>query len=353
MTTSSDPHSELPIIARCVELALAGIGREYPNHVSLVMTADEDARPPRDLTPIFYGCFDWHSAVHSHWTLVRILRLHSGLPQADTARGALASAFTTDKVAHEVAYIGAPHRSGFERPYGLAWLLQLCAELREWQGQGSSEAGAWREALTPLEDLAAGRLRAWLPTLLAPIRSGEHSQTAFALGLVLDWARTAGDDAFAQVIGERARSFFVSDVSAPIAYEPSGYDFVSPVLGEADLMRRILEPGEFGDWLDRFLPSPESEAVLTWLTPVVSPDPADGKQSHLEGLNLSRASMLEGIVSALPETHPWARVLRPAAERHAAAGLESLSGDHYAGTHWLGSFATYLLTRRGIGDARH
>ncbi len=168
------------------------------------------------------------------------------------------------------------------------------------------------------------------------------------MGLTLDWARGVGDDAFVQLIEDRARTFFAGDVLAPIAYEPSGYDFVSPVLGEADVMRRVMAPDEFAKWLNAFLPDLESDAARAWLIPAVSPDPSDGKQSHLEGLNLSRAFMLEGIVSGLAETDPRRPALETAARHHAAAGLESIEGDHYAGTHWLGSFATYLLTRRGL-----
>lgn len=336
------------MLARCAEMALAGLHREYPNHVALVMTSDDDARPPRELTPVFYGCFDWHSAVHSHWTLVRLLRLGLASAHAGRAREGLDTGFTASRVAREVEYIGAPHRGGFERPYGLAWLLQLCAELREWEREGDGTARRWRETLEPLERLVARRLAAWLPPLIAPIRTGEHSQTAFALGLVLDYAHATSDADFLALARDRARDFFANDVAAPIAYEPSGYDFVSPALAEADVMRRVLHGTRFVEWFDRFLPDADSHALGRWLTPVRSPDPSDGKLSHLDGLNLSRAWMLEGITSSLPDGHAAHGRLVTAARQHAAAGLASLNGDHYAGTHWLGSFATYLLTQRGL-----
>ena len=330
--------------ARIARMVLDAIGREYPSHVSHALFSDADAHPPRELTPAFFGSFDWHSAVHGHWTLARLARLELEAAFAPEARAALARSLTPERIAGELAYVSAKGREGFERPYGLAWLLQLAAELREWE---DPDAVRWREALAPLEAHAARRLAEWLPRLHWPVRSGEHSQTAFALGLALDWAKTAGED-LGSLIESRARELYGNDVAAPVAYEPSGHDFLSPALGEADLMRRVLPPGEFKAWLDRFLPGLGDETSRRWLTPVVSPDPSDGKLSHLDGLSLSRAWMLEGVAAGLPEADPRRAFLAAAAIDHGAAGLAAVTGEHYAGAHWLGSFAVYLTTRRGL-----
>lgn len=334
------------LVERCAGFALAAIGREYPNHLSLHLARDEDLAPPRRLTPMFYGAFDWHSAVHGHWTLVRAARLLGGGDTAAAARATLHRSLTPAHVAGELAFLAAPGRRGFERPYGLAWLLQLAAELREWQ---DPDAARWRDTLAPLEAHAAGVIGEWLPKLPWPVRVGEHAQTAFALGLVLDWARTRGDEVLAQRIAERAGHWFGADRAAPVAYEPSGHDFLSPALGEADLMRRVLRTDAFTPWLHGFLPQPGSGVFTGWLEPVTSPDPTDGKLSHLDGLNLSRAWMLEGIAAALPAGDPFVTPLRDAARRHRSRGLAALDPDAYAGAHWFGSFALYLVTGRGRG----
>ena len=338
-------NEDSELATRFAELVLAAIHREYPSHILHLMHSDADARPPRELTPAFFGSFDWHSCVHGHWCLARLARRFPGAPFETRARAALAASLTHERIAGEVAYAGAGSRQHFERPYGLAWLLQLCAELREW---GDTDARAWHAALAPLETLAAHRLAGWLPRLLWPIRSGEHFQTAFALGLALDWARAAGDDAFAALVERRARDYHGNDANAAIAYEPSGQDFLSPALGEADLMRRVLPRAEFADWLRRFLPDLDGAAARRWLTPVTSPDPADGKLAHLDGLNLSRAWMLEGVASALEATDPRRAFLLDRARAHADAGLAAVTGEHYAGGHWLGTFAVYLITCRGV-----
>ncbi len=332
-------------LGRFAEMALACLHREYPHHFVHLVRGDQDVLPPRAVSPAFHGCFDWHSAVHGHWCLVRVLRCAPHAPVAARARAALGESLTTERIAGELRTLSAPERQGFERPYGLAWLLQLGAELRGWP---DPIAGAWVRALEPLESLAAQRMGEWLPKLRWPVRSGEHSQTAFALGLTLDWARIAEDRDLARLIRSRALDFYGKDAGAPLAYEPSGHDFLSPILGEADLMRRVLAPGEFARWLDHFIPDLGSEAATRWLAPVSSGDPADGKLAHLDGLNLSRAWMLEGIAEALPRDHALRPALEHAAARHRDIGLGSVTGEHYAGAHWLGSFAVYLMTRRGV-----
>jgi hypothetical protein len=330
--------------ARLVDLILAAVHREYPSHVTHLLQGDDDARPPRELTPAFYGSFDWHSAVHGHWALARLARLLPDSPAEARARAGLERSLTSANIVREVAYVSAPGRAGFERPYGLAWLLQLCAELREWQDES---AARWQVALEPLEGVCMEHLRTWLPKLQWPIRTGLHSQSAFALGLALDWARAAGNGTFDALGRQRALAWHGEDRDAPIAYEPSGHDFLSPALGEADLMRRVLEADAFAEWLDRFLPGLGDERTSRWLTPVASSDRADGHLAHLDGLNLSRAWMLREIAAALPSDDSRAAILREASRAHAEPGLEAVTDEHYAGAHWLGSFAVYALTRRG------
>jgi hypothetical protein len=294
--------------------------------------------------------------VHGHWALARLARLVPGAPWHGRVIEALGRSLTPERLQGELDYLSGEGRQGFERPYGLAWLLQLAAELRAWargaDADGVTDAArTWHAALEPLERLAAERIVALLERLPWPVRGGEHAQTAFALGLTLDWAREAGRDDVTRAVSTRALDYYAADRGAPIAYEPSGHDFLSPALGEADLMRRVQDTTSFAAWLDRFLPAPDAPAARAWLTPVTSPDRSDGKLSHLDGLNLSRAWMLEGIAHALPGAHPARAPFAEAARRHAQAGLASVPAEHYAGMHWLGSFAVYLLTRRGIDEA--
>ena len=332
---------------RFAQLALDCVHREYPNKISHLLRSEEEVAPPCELTPAFCGCFDWHSSVHGHWLLARVARATPGSPVAEAAKEALAESLTDDNLAAEVAYLNVPDRTTFERPYGLAWLLQLVAELDEW-GADDIEAAAWRARLRPLEDLAADRFADWLPKLAYPIRTGEHSQTAFAFGLVLDWARTTGRDDLEQLLVARSRDLYRADRDCPLAYEPSGQDFLSPCLAEADLMRRVLPPEEYTVWLGGFLPQVPLDGHSSWLPIGVVTDRADGKLAHLDGLNLSRAWMLDGIASALPFEDPRRAAIVAARDAHADSALAAVSADHYEGGHWLGSFATYLVTRRGI-----
>ena len=324
---------------RIAALALDSIHREYPNKISHVLTSDADAAPPRQLTPAFYGCYDWHSAVHNHWLLARLARLLPDAPFAGAARRALRQSLTRQNVAAEIAYLDAAGRQSFERPYGLAWLLLLALELDEANDAWSIELSA---NLLSLERNAVARLSEWLSKLTHPVRSGEHSQTAFALGLMLDYARGKNDASFTELLVRRATDFYFRDRECPLHYEPSGEDFLSPGLAEADLVRRLLAPPEFASWLSGFFDFPLP------VEPVVSPDRGDPKFSHLDGLNLSRAWMMEGVACGLPQADPRRTALQSMARDHAEAGLSAISGEHYVGSHWLGTFAVYLLTRRGI-----
>jgi hypothetical protein len=333
-------------LSRFAMLALACVHREYPNKIAHHLNADGDVKPPRELTPAFYGCYDWHSCVHGHWLLARLARTEPQAGYVARARAALDRSLTPANIAGEVRYLETEGRTSFERPYGLAWLLQLAAELREWHDR---DARRWSAALGPLEQAAVKRLGGWLPKLTRPVRSGEHSQTAFALGLMLDWSRIAADRDFKALAGFHASRFYLNDRSAPLAYEPSGEDFLSPALAEADVMRRVMAPGEFAGWLGQFLPAIPRDASPDWLKPGVVTDPTDGKLVHLDGLNLSRAWMLEGIAHGLPKGDPRVSSLRATAEVHRASGLNAITGKHYEGGHWLGTFAVYLVTGRGLG----
>jgi len=349
--TSADGGFDAKAADRFAKLALACVHKEYPNKIAHVLNSDADVAPPRKLTPAFCGCYDWHSSVHGHWLLVRLLRTFPDAPFAKDARAALKQSLTAENLKQEASYIKGEGRSSFERPYGLSWLLQLCAELREWDDPDAKE---WSANLKPLEDVAVGRLTNWLPKLSHPVRIGEHDQTAFGLGLMFDYGRAAKNDAFAKLVRDSAKKFFLADKNCPLNYEPSGEDFLSPCLGEADVMRRVLPQKEFSNWLKTFMPQipvgREGSENADWLKVAISPDPSDPKLAHLDGLNSSRAWMLEGIVSALPEDDPRRVALEAAADAHRRAGLAAVTGEHYEGGHWLGSFAVYLTTRRGIAD---
>jgi len=316
-----------------------------------VLSGDADVQPPRSLTPAFYGCYDWHSAVHAHWLLARIARRFPGSETANAARAALAVSLTPENIGPEVDYMRGQGRTSFERPYGLAWLLALAAELRSCN---DPQARTWVAALSPLEAEAAARIASWLPKLHYPIRIGEHSQTAFAFGLIHDWARIAGNSSMLALLESRGRDYYLGDRDCPLAYEPSGEDFLSPCLAEADFVRRILPATEYAAWLTGFLPRIPRTASADWLAPGVVTDRSDPKLAHIDGLNLSRAWMLEGIAAGLPKGDRRLAALAAAARAHAAAALPAVTGEHYEGGHWLGTFATYYATRAGLPatDAR-
>lgn len=340
------PKFDAKAAERFANLALACVGKEYPNKISHLLKSDADVAPPRKLTPAFYGCYDWHSSVHGHWLLARLIKTFPDAPFAKPAREALRKSLTAENLKHEAAYLRGEGRASFERPYGMAWLLQLVVELSEWD---DPQAREMLTNLAPLEQAVRDRLTTWLGKLSHPVRIGEHNQTAFALGLMIDYAWATKNEQIGEVAVNKAHEFFARDRDCAMNYEPSGEDFLSPCLGEADAMRRVLSPDEFPKWLSEFLPRIPATAKTDWLPPVVSPDPSDPKLAHLDGLNLSRAWMLEGIVSGLPADDPRRPALIAAAEAHRRAGLAAVTGAHYEGGHWLGSFAVYLVTKRGLG----
>ncbi|MEP0190398.1 MAG: DUF2891 domain-containing protein [Erythrobacter sp.] len=326
-------------------LALDCVHREYPNKIAHVLQSKDDARTPSELTPAFYGCYDWHSSVHGHWLLSRVLATQPDTAFADAIRAKLSRSFTDENIAAEVEYYVGKGRASFERPYGIAWYLQLVLELEESDDPQMSE---WRETLRPLEDKIVEQVKDWLPKLSYPIRLGTHNQSAFAFGLMLDYAREVGDKELAAALEAKTLAFHRNDVNCPLAYEPSGEDFLSPCLMEADLMRRVLAQDEFAAWLGEFLPQIPKSGGADWLEPGIVLDASDGKLVHLDGVNLSRAWALEGIASALPEGDNRLAALQASAELHKEEGIKAVSDEHYSGSHWLASFATYLTTRRGI-----
>jgi hypothetical protein len=346
MAEEAAPTFDAKAAERFAGLALACVAKEYPNKISHLLNSDADVAPPRKLTPAFYGCYDWHSSVHGHWLLVRLVKTFPNAAFAKPAREALRKSLTAENLKQEAAYLRGEGRASFERPYGMAWLLQLVAELAEWD---DPQAREMLTNLAPLEDAVRDRLRTWLPKLSHPVRIGEHNQTAFALGLILDYAFATKNKDLGKIAANKTEEFFQKDKDCSLNYEPSGEDFLSPCLGEADAMRRVMAPDEFPKWLGKFLPQIPTTAKSDWLPVTVSPDPSDPKLAHLDGLNLSRAWMLEGILSVLPENDVRRPALVAAAEAHRRAGLAAVTGAHYEGGHWLGSFAVYLATKRGIG----
>jgi len=345
------PAVELPaaregvVTDRFALFALSCVHREYPNKISHVLNTEDDAKPARELYPVFYGCYDWHSSVHGHWLLVRTLNTDPETPLRPAILEALGRSFTPANIAGELAYFQSPDRASFERPYGTAWFLQLMTELRQ---ADLPEAAGWVETLQPLEAFIRAETISWLGKLVYPIRIGTHNSTSFAFGLMLDWADATGDAEFRFVLAAKAMAFHANDVNCPLAYEPSGEDFLSPCLMEADLMRRVLTQAEYAAWLMAFLPQVPLDGRADWLSPGIVLDPADGKLVHLDGVNLSRAWAMEGIASALPRDDARIPALLSAAAVHKETGIAAVSDQHYAGSHWLASFATYLETKRGI-----
>ena len=352
----SKPPSSLPELSaelaeRFAGLAAEGILREYPNKPGNVMQDAAGVRAPRQMHPAFYGSFDWHSSVHGHWMLVRLLRVGPALPSELRARihAGLNAHLTPAAIAAEVAYFEEPGQGSFERMYGWAWALRLAAELDAWQIEQADDAQvkAWREAIRPLEELLVAKIPPYLERLEWPIRVGVHQDSGFALGQILDYADQTKRSKLAATVRQRALEYYGSDTAYPARFEPSGEDFFSSGLNEADLMRRVLAPEDFSNWLQDFLPGLADGEVPRLLEPVGVRDLTDGKLVHLAGLNLSRAWCLLGIASALPAEDPRAAVCLQSAAEHYEVGLGYLFSGDYAGEHWLASFAVYLVTASG------
>lgn len=322
-------------------IALGAILREYPNKPEHVLAGPEDLDSPRGLHPAFFGAYDWHSAVHGHWMLARLLRLFPDLPEAAEIRSTLDAHLTAEHLLAEADYFDHPDRRSFERPYGWAWLLKLVEELDGWD---DPDVARWRANLRPLESVIVGRYLDFFPKQTYPIRTGVHPNTAFGLAFAHDYASAVGNEDLRGLVASRARDYFEDDTDAPARWEPSGADFFSATLMEADLMRRVLPSEEFPGWFSRFLPGVTEGEPASLLGPAEVTDRTDPQLVHLDGLNLSRAWCMRSIAAALPDADPARAVLRSSADRHARAALEHVASGDYAGEHWLASFAVFLLT---------
>jgi hypothetical protein len=331
---------QLPQLAQTLlPILRENLKREYPNKQGHVLLSKSDLQAPQERTPLFYGCFDWHSAVHSYASLVRLCRLQPEASWVKETIEFLNSSFSEASIQAEFENLNRPDSATFEMPYGIAWLLVLCRELRL---STATEAKGWHTSFEKLETLAATRMTAWLKRLSFPIRTGEHTQTAFSMCLAWDFAQTAQEQNLQDTLRTLARQWYGADKNAPTGYEPSAHDFLSPSLCEAALMARVEPADEFSKWLGDFLPPLQESEVL--FEPVTAPDRNDGKLVHLDGLNISRSWMLQTIIAALREQDARKEVLALCQKAHAQASSQCLEQGSYAGTHWLGTFMLYNLT---------
>ena len=316
------------------ELPTHCISVEYPNKLGNVLGSDADLKTPKQLRPIFYGCFDWHSSVHGFWSIVKLMKDFPELDQNNEVRNELNQLITAENVAVEMAFFNDKNNKNFERTYGWAWLLQLQMELNHWQDK---DAQIWAKNLRPLSDLIIVRYKEYLPKLVYPIRTGTHDNTAFGLSLAIDYARSVNDKTFEKVIIDNANRLYLKDKSCNIAFEPSGSDFLSACLEEALLMSKIHPHDEYKKWLKGFLPQLQKKNFD--LKPGVVSDRTDGHLVHLDGLNFSRATALYQIEHKLPEL----KHLNKIAQNHLNYSLNNITNDDYMGSHWLGTFALYAL----------
>ena len=321
-------------------LALKCISREYPNKPEHVLNDEREVQSPKVLHPAFYGCFDWHSSVHGHWMLARLLRMFPNLPEGAEIRKAIGANLREENILVEVAYLKQKNRQSFERTYGWAWLLKLAEELSL---SNDAELRQWSRNLQPLADALVDSYVAFLPKQTYPIRTGVHPNTAFGLAFALDYADTVGNEKLATLIAERSRTYFAKDANYPGAWEPGGEDFFSPALMEADLMRRVMKPDEFRRWFHGFLPQLADGEPKALLQPATVTDRSDPKLVHLDGLNLSRAWCMRSIAAALPPGDAARKALAVSARLHASDALAHVASGDYAGEHWLASFAVYVL----------
>ncbi|HET6763563.1 MAG TPA: DUF2891 domain-containing protein, partial [Longimicrobiaceae bacterium] len=319
-------------------LALGHVEREYPNKLDHVMAGPADVRGPRELHPVFFGSFDWHSCVHGYWLLARVLRRFPAIAEAPAIRALFDAHLTDARVAGETAYLREPLRATFERPYGWAWLLMLAGELAR---NDTDDGRRWAAALRPLADAFAQRFRDFLPRATYPIRTGTHYNTAFALALAMEYADATGYAGFRALLAAKAVEWYGGDRDCQ-AWEPGGDEFLSPALMVAECMRRALPAAEFGGWFDAFLPRLARREPATLFAPAHVSDRTDGKIAHLDGLNLSRAWCWRSLAAALPESDARHRIAIDAADTHLAAGLRHVAGD-YMGEHWLATFAALAL----------
>jgi hypothetical protein len=322
-------------------LALKCVAREYPNKPEHVINNASEVKSPRALHPAFYGCYDWHSSVHGHWMLIRLLKTFPNLAEAPRVRSALDANLTAENIQAEIAYMKQPNRQSFERTYGWAWALKLAEELHAWN---DADGKRWSANLQPLAELISKSYQIFLPKQTYPIRTGVHPNTAFGLAFAIDYAKAVGDRDLDALLNERSRIYFAKDTNYPGGWEPGGEDFFSAALMEADLMRRVMSSREFATWFHKFLPEVSKGGPPSLLQPAIVTDRSDPKLVHLDGLNLSRAWCMRSIAVALPENDPARRVLSESADKHASAALAHVASGDYAGEHWLASFAVFLLS---------
>jgi Protein of unknown function (DUF2891) len=323
------------------QITLRCVAKAYPSQPGYVLNAPADVQLPNVVHPAFYGCYDWHSSVHGHWMLARILRLFPTLPEAPAIVAALDRNLSAKNLAVEAAYFAKPGTAAFERMYGWAWVLKLAEELHR---STSPDATRWAQHLQPLTTAIVTRHLEFLPKQTYPIRTGVHPNTAFALGFALDYATAVGDASLRDLVVARSRDYFLGDADYPARLEPNGSDFLSPALAEADLMRRVLAPAEFARWFEAYLPAMQHGQPANLLTIAVVTDRSDPQLGHLDGLNLSRAWAMRHIAAALPADSRARAFLAAAAHAHAVDALQHVATGHYEGEHWLASFAVFLLT---------
>ena len=311
--------------------------REFPNKLDHVIGDEADLVRPKVLHPAFYGCFDWHSSVHGHWMLVKLLK-EFDLTDAEVIRNLLRQNLTESNLRSEAAYMANATQATFERPYGWAWLLKLALELKTWQNEDCEQ---WRRWLEPLVNQVVLRYLNWLPNQAFPVRAGTHGNTAFGLIFAWDFAVETNHEDLQLAISSGARNYFFRDVGYPFGFEPSGEDFLSPGLVEANLMGRILDPVDFEGWFDRFV---GKQDILKSVLPITNIDRMDPRIGHLDGLNLSRAWCLFEIGHRLSQSHPHRSSILLSANDHASTGINHISTGNYMGEHWLASFAVLMLT---------
>ncbi|WP_178988179.1 DUF2891 domain-containing protein [Winogradskyella schleiferi] len=332
--TVETPTLNLDQANRLAHLPISCINTEYPNKLNQTIGSASDLKTPKELHPAFYGCFDWHSAVHGHWSLVSLLKQFPALENRAEIQEKLLQNITKVNIMQELVYFEGKHNTSFERTYGWAWFLKLAEELHTWD---SEIARALETNLQPMTDLIVNKYLEFLPKLNYPIRVGEHPNTAFGLSFAYDYAVAVGHQQLMTLIETRAKDFYLDDQDCPIDWEPSGFDFLSPCLEEAALMKRVLPIEDFKSWINDFMPELYNNDFDIAVGEVS--DRTDGKLVHLDGVNFSRAWSLNYIAKDLPEFHH----LKNLANEHIKYSLPSIVGDSYEGGHWLGSFAIYAL----------
>lgn len=325
-------------------LAMNCMQQEYPNKLNQVLGDEDDLKSPKELHPAFYGCFDWHSSVHGHWMLVKLLKVFPNMPEAKEIRKKLNENLTAENIKGELRYFIDPTNKLFERTYGWAWLLKLAEELEGWE---DAEGQKWAKNLRPLTDVIVNKYIEFLPKLTYPVRTGEHANTAFGMTFALDYAEAVNHKELKMVISKQCNNFYGRDANYPAMWEPSGFDFLSPSLEEAELMSRIMPADKFYGWVEQFLPGIAKGTVVMPYKPAVVSDRTDGKIVHLDGLNLSRAWCLYRIANALEGEKPH---LTKLADMHLKASLPHIKSGEYEGEHWLASFAVLALTTRNAKE---